>query len=515
MHRVLLSLLSMLLTVAPALRAQESAKTAPSEPAKTEAAKPEAEPKPERSVTHHSIQTGGSPLAYTATAGTFILRDSKGEPWARMGYTAYTKDGADVNSRPITFAFNGGPGSSSIWLHMGVLGPKRVVVPNAEFALPAPYRVVDNEDSLLEVSDLVMIDPVGTGFSSALGKAKDKDFWSVDPDIESISRFIAQFTGEAGRWNSPKYLLGESYGTTRGAAIADYAQSNLGLAFNGVVLVSVAMDLESIFVFPGNERPYPMFLPTFTAVAAYHHALPAEAEDLNALLVEARVFATGPYQSALQKGDRLSDAELDAVAQKMHAFTGLSVEYLKAARLRVNPNAFRQELLRAKGLTVGRIDARYTGPNQNPHAEGAPWDPHGSAVGGAFTAAFMDYLHKDLKFGDGKEYRVSGRDIGQSWDMKHKVGTATQQMVNTTPDLTHALLTNPHLRVLVLNGLTDLATPFLATEYTMDHLNLPLAYRSHVEQKYFDSGHMMYLHEPELKQMKNELAGFIKRTQHP
>ncbi|MBL0209983.1 MAG: hypothetical protein IPQ13_03570 [Holophagaceae bacterium] len=510
MPRFLLSLLLLALAASPALRAQEPVKAA-----SVESAKPESEPKPERSVTHHSLRMGGVPLAYTATAGTFILRDSKGEPWARLGYTAYMKDGADAASRPITFAFNGGPGSSSIWLHIGVLGPKRVVTPNAEFAPPAPYRMVDNEDSLLDISDLVMIDPVGTGFSSAVGKATDKDFWSVDPDIESVARFIAQFTGEAGRWNSPKYLLGESYGTTRGAAIADYTQSNLGLAFNGVVLVSVAMDLESIFTFPGNERPYPFFLPTFTAVAAYHHALPAEPKDVPALLIEARAFAMGPYLSALLKGDRLPVAELDAVAEKMHAFTGLSVEYIRAARLRVNPNAFRQELLRAKGLTVGRIDARYTGPNQNPQAEGAPWDPHGSAVGGAFTAAFMDYLHKDLKFGDGKDYRVSGRDIGQSWDFKHKIGNATQAMVNTTPDLAHALLTNPHLRVLVLNGLTDLATPFLATEYTMDHLNLPPAYRDHVEQKYFESGHMMYLHEPELKQMKKELAAFIKKTMHP
>ncbi len=515
MPRFLPSLLLATLLASPALWSQETAKTPAAENLKPELAKPDPEPKPERSITHHSIRMGGGPLAYTAMAGTFILRDSKSEPWARIGYTAYMKDGAEAASRPITFAFNGGPGSSSIWLHLGVLGPKRVVTPNAEFAPPAPYRLVDNEDSLLDISDLVMIDPVGTGFSCALGKAKDKDFWSVDPDIESVSRFIAQFTGEAGRWNSPKYLLGESYGTTRGAAIADYTQSNLGLAFNGVVLVSVAMDLASIFVFPGNERPYPLFLPTFTAVAAFHHALPTAADDLTALLAEARAFAMGPYQSALLKGDRLSDAELDDAAQKMHAFTGLSVDYIKAARLRVNPNAFRQELLRTRGLTVGRIDARYTGPNQNPQAEVAPWDPHGSAVGGAFTAAFMDYLHKDLKFGDGKDYHVSNRDIGQSWDFKHKVGTVTQAMVNTTPDLTHALLTNPHLRVLVLNGLTDLATPFLATEYTMDHLNLPPAYRSHLEQKYFESGHMMYLHEPELKQMKNELAGFINKTMHP
>ena len=512
MRRQLCSLSFCILGATSLHSAQEAASPA-KVPAET--AKPEAEPKAERSITRHTARIGGSQLAYTATAGTFILRDAKSEAWARMGYTFYTKDGADGGSRPITFAFNGGPGSSSIWLHMGVLGPRRVATPNAEFAPPAPYKLVDNDESILDVSDLVMIDPVGTGFSKALGKAANKDFWTVDSDIESMSRFIAQFTGEAGRWNSPKYLLGESYGTTRGAAIADYTQSNLGLAFNGVVLVSVAMDLESIFDFPGNERPFPMFLPTYTAVAAYHHALPTEPNNLTALLEEARAFAMGPYAAALAKGDQLSDGELDAVAQRLHAFTGLSVDYLKADRLRVRPGQFRQELLRSRGLTVGRIDARFTGPNQNAMAESAPWDPQGNAVGPAFSAAFMDYLNRELKFGEGKDYQVSGRDIFQSWDFKHKVGTATQQMVNTTPDLTHALLTNPHLRVLVLNGLTDLATPFLATEYTMNHLGLPPAYRSHVEMKYFDSGHMMYLHEPELKQMKAEVAGFIKRTLHP
>jgi carboxypeptidase C (cathepsin A) len=470
-------------------------------------------PKAERSVTKHSLRIGGVALAYTATAGTFILRDAQSEPWARIGYTAYMKDGTEASARPITFAFNGGPGSSSTWLHLGALGPKRVVTVNAESTPPAPYRLVDNEESLLDVSDLVLIDPVGTGFSRAVGKAVDRDFWGVDPDIESISRFIAQFTSEAGRWNSPKYLLGESYGTTRGAGIADYLQTNLGLALNGVVLVSVAMDLQSIFLVPGNERPYAFFLPTYTAVAAYHHALPSEPKDLKALLEEARIFAMGPYAAALMKGDRLSDAELGALAQRVHDLTGLSIPYVKAARLRVGPDGFRQELLRSRGLTVGRIDARFTGPSQNPLAERAPWDPHGSAVMPAFIAAFMDYLQRDLKFGEGKDYHFMA-SLYQSWEFKHKVGNVTQPMVNTTPDLTHALLANPHLRVLVLNGLMDLATPFLATEYTMDHLDLPAAYRDHVAMKYFDSGHMMYLHEPELKQMKREIADFIKLTTH-
>lgn len=487
----------------------------PSKPPAADAAKPAPEPKPEQSATKHSLRIGGTTLAYTATAGLFIVRDVKGEPWARMGYTAYVKDGAEPTARPLTFAFNGGPGSSSIWLHMGALGPRRVVTANAEATPPAPYRVVDNEESLLDLTDLVMIDPVGTGFSTAVDKGKEKDFWSVDPDIESISRFIAQYTEGTGRWNSPKFLLGESYGTTRGAAIADFLQARLGLALNGVVLVSVAMDLESLFVLPGNERPYPFFLPSFTAVAAYHHALPAEPKDLKALLEEARAFAMGPYASALLKGDRLPGPELEALALRMHDLTGLSVPFLRAARLRVDPSSFRQELLRDRGLTVGRIDARFTGPSQEPQAEKAPWDPHGDAVRPAFTAAWLDYVHRDLKFGEGKDYHTSVWDEAFAWDFKHKVGTRTQPMVNTTPDLTHALLTNPHLRVLVLNGVYDLATPFLATEYTMDHLNLPPGFRDHVSMKYFEAGHMMYLYEPELKRMKDEVAAFMKAVSHP
>ncbi len=503
------AMLPLLLSIA-ILGAQEAPKAAA-----PEAAKATSEPKAEKSVTKHTLRAGGQSLAYTATAGTFILRDAKGEPWARLGYTAYVKDGAESSTRPLTFAFNGGPGSSSIWLHMGALGPRRVVTVNAEATPPAPYKVVDNEDGLLDISDLVMIDPVGTGFSTAVGNARNADFWTVDSDIESISRFIAQFTAEAGRWNSPKFLLGESYGTTRGAAIVDYLHAQLGLDLNGVVLVSVAMDLGSIFNWPGNERPFPFFLPTYTAVAAYHHALPTEPKDLKGLLEEARAFALGPYATALSKGDRLPEAELDAVARRMHELTGLSPAYLKSARLRVSSGAFRQELLRARGLTVGRIDARFTAPNPRPLSESASFDPHSDAVGPAFTAAFMDYLQRELKFGEGKDYQVRGTGVNQAWDFKHKVGGETQPMVDTTPDLTRALLTNPNLRVLVLNGLTDLATPFAATEYTMDHLNLPPAFRGHVVQKYFDSGHMMYLHEPELKQMKREIAAFMKATMHP
>jgi carboxypeptidase C (cathepsin A) len=502
--------MTLLISAGPLLGAEEPPKTPPAE-----AAAPE--PKPEQSVTRHTLRMEGTTLSYAATAGTFIVRNPKGEPWARMGYTAYVKEGAEAGTRPLVFAFNGGPGSSSLWLHLGALGPKRVVTANAEFTPPAPYRMVDNACSILDVADLVMIDPVGTGFSKAVGKAKDKDFWGVDPDIESVSRFIAQFTGASGRWNSPKYVLGESYGTVRAAGVANYLQSNLGMALNGVVLVSSCLDMETTFDYPGHEQSPPFYLPSYAAVAAYHHALPAQPGDLEAFLRDARAFALGPYLAGLLEGDRLGEAELEALAERMHQFTGLSKAYLKEARLRVDEERFRQELLRSRGITVGRIDARFTGPNLHPLAERAPWDPQGPAIMPAFTALWMDYLHTTLAFGDGKDYKVFVEAEDFDWDFKHKLdGGRNQQMtVNVAPDLAQALLQNPQLRVLSLNGLMDLATPFFATETTLRHLGLPPEFQDHVILKYYDAGHMMYLSEPDLKRMKHDLAEFIASTHHP
>ncbi|MEP6995556.1 MAG: peptidase S10, partial [Acidobacteriota bacterium] len=314
--------------------------SAQDKPAEKPADKPAADapkkepPKPEQSVTQHSVVVGGVPVAYTATAGTLIVRNEKDEPWASMGYVAYVRKESGPSRRPITFAFNGGPGSSSVWLHMGALGPRRIVTADAGPTPPPPYTVVDNAYSILDKSDLVMIDPVGTGLSRAVGEAKDKDFWGADPDIDSISRFIRQYVTDNGRWNSAKYLLGESYGTTRGAGIVDVLQ-NKGMAFNGVVLVSVAMDLSAIFAYPGNDRPYPLFLPAYAAVAAYHKLLPNPPHDLAAFLTEVRAYATGEYASALMAGNSLSAERKAAVAKKLHEYTGLSEDYLLKANLRV------------------------------------------------------------------------------------------------------------------------------------------------------------------------------------
>ena len=470
--------------------------------------------KPDQWVTRHTIVIGGKTLTYVATAGTLIIRDTSDTPVASVGYVAYTRpDAKDPATRPITFAYNGGPGSSSIWLHMGALGPRRVVATDAGPTPPPPYRAVDNQYSLIDRTDLVMIDPVGTGISRALGKKKNKDFWGVDPDIESVSRVIKQYVTENGRWNSPKYLLGESYGTTRSAGVVDYLETRENMAFNGVILVSVATDLEAIFEWPGNDRPYALFVPTFAATSWYHHALPSPPADLQSLLTEVRAWSLGPYADALMKGDALGDPEREAIAAKLHQYTGLSVEYVKKANLRVTESEYTQELLREHRETVGRLDSRFTGVTFDPLAQNAAYDPQSAAISAAYTSAFLDYYHRELNVPSDRSYVVSARAY-EVWDWKHRVPGERQPIpiVNTGPDLAHALSYNPNLRVLVLNGLFDLATPFLATEYMMSHLGLAPDLRAHVIMKYYDAGHMMYLNEPSLARMKTDVAGFIDAT---
>jgi len=470
--------------------------------------------KAEQWVTRHSITIGGKPVSYVATAGTLIVRDSTDAPVASFGYIAYSRpDLKDPTTRPLTFAYNGGPGSSSIWLHMGALGPRRVVAADGGPTPPPPYRLTDNEQSLIDHTDLVMIDPVGTGISRALGKKKNKDFWGVDPDIESISRFIKQFVTENGRWNSPKYLLGESYGTTRSAGIVDYLQTRENMAFNGVVLVSVALDLEAIFEWPGNERPSALFVPTYAATSWFHRVLPSPPPDLQAFLQEVRAWSLGPYTAALMKGDALADNERDAIATKLHQYTGLSVDYIKKADLRVSEGEYTQELLREHRETIGRLDSRFTGVTFDPLAQNAEYDPQSAAISSAYTSAFLDYYHRELNVPRDRSYVVTARAF-ETWDWKHRVPGQPQPLpiVNTGPDLSHALSFNPSLRVLVLNGIYDLATPFLATEYMMSHLGVAPALRPHVIMKYYDAGHMMYLHEPSLVRMKADVAAFIDAT---
>ena len=466
-------------------------------------------PKSEKSVTVHSIQINGKTINYNATAGILILKDKDGNSEASMDYFAYVAKDKKANQRPITFAFNGGPGSSSIWLHMGALGPKRIVIADTTQTPPPPYETVDNQFSILDKSDLVMIDPVGTGFSKALGKKKNEDFWGVDADIESLSNFIKLYVSENGRWNSPKYIIGESYGTTRGAGIVNYLQSNDNMSFNGIVLISTAMDISTLSDgVTGQELPYALYLPTYTAVAWYHHKLPDQNAELIPLLQKVRKFAISDYITALLKGNSISDQERNDIAEKLHEYTGLSKDYILQANLRVREGEFTQELLHSERETVGRIDARFKGFTFDPLSQYAEYDPLFPAVSPAYTAAFLDYIHNDLNFGKDMDYSVLTGLFGK-WKWKHSAPNGERQfIVNTSVDLAHAIGLNPYLKVLVMQGYFDLATPFLATEYTFSHMNLNKQLQSNVEIKYYKAGHMMYIHKPSLEKMKQDLDGF-------
>ena len=469
-----------------------------------------------KSVTKHSINIGGKTINYTATAGALILRNDKDEPVALYGYTAYTKDGeANATKRPVTFSFNGGPGSSSMWLHLGIMGPRRVVV-NDPYDTPAPpYKKEDNGNSVLDVTDIVMIDPVGTGLSRAVGKAKNKDFWGVDQDIKSVSQFIKQYTNDNDRWNSPKYLLGESYGTMRSAGVADYLQENLGITLNGIIMVSVVLDLRTLTFQQGDDISYIMHLPTYAATAWYHNKIANKPASLDAFLKEVRIFTGGEYAAALQKGDQLGDAEKASMLNKLSAYTGLSKEYLSKANLRVTEPQFTQELLREDHLTVGRLDSRYKGINQDLLSEYSSFDPQSSAISPAYIASFMHYYYGELKVDKANSYHTSAYSTeGFDWDWKHnKNGGAGDPVTpNTGVDLAEAMSRNPNLKVLVLNGYYDLATPFYGTEFTFDHMGLEKKLKQNVIFKYYEAGHMMYILPASAVAFKKDVADFIADT---
>ncbi|NJD32396.1 MAG: carboxypeptidase [Gammaproteobacteria bacterium] len=487
------------------------------EPKSTDAGKTaEAEkaPEPASSRTQHEVQIDGQTVKYTATAGWLIMKDDKGKPIARFGYTAYTRDGVkDLTRRPIMFAYNGGPGSSSIWLHMGILGPRRVVVNDQGFAPPPPSERVDNEFTVLDVTDLVMIDPVGTGFSKPLGDAKGADFWGVDQDIKSVGAFIKRYVSENGRWGSPKYLLGESYGGMRSAGLAYYLQSRLGMDLNGVVLVSPFLNAGSGIDGEEIDLPHVLYLPTFAATAWYHDAIPNKPASLQAYLDEVEHFAYNEYAPALMRGYLLPDNDKKAIAAKLAGYTGTSADYWEKADLRVSHPQFLQELKRNQRLVAGRIDSRFVGPAVNPLSETMDYDPFFPAVAPAYTAAFLDYLHTELKFGKDENYMVSAFDI--EWDWKHKTpgeGGWMSPLPNTVPDLAMAMTFNPGLNVLVLQGYYDLATPYLATKNDLAHLHITPEARKRISIDYFDAGHMMYLHAPSMKKFRDDVAGFVRRT---
>lgn len=473
--------------------------------------------KPEKYISKHAIKIDNKLINYTATVGTLILKNEKDEPIASFGYTAYVKDGeADMSKRPIIFSYNGGPGSSSLWLHMGIMGPRRVVVNDPLPNGPAPYKIEDNPFSMLDVADIVMIDPVGTGLSRTIGKNKYSDFWGVDGDIKSVSHFIRDYVHENERWNSPKYLLGESYGTFRSAGVADYLQDNYGISVNGVVLVSNVLDIRQLAFNPGDDLPYEVYFPTYAATAWYHNKIANKPSDLNAFLKEVRDFTYGDYASALIKGDHLSADEREKVLSKLVAYTGISKDYWDKANLRVSEPQFAQELLRSSGITIGRLDSRYKGITQDLLGEFAFYDPQSSDISPAFTAAFMNYYTTELKVSKDKTYNISAYSLPDfKWDWKHErnnglFGDASTP--NTELDLVNAMSNNPKLKIMVLNGIYDLATPFSGSEYTFDHLGLDKKLKNNITHKYYEAGHMMYVHNESAAKLKNDVVEFITGT---
>jgi carboxypeptidase C (cathepsin A) len=506
-----------LVAVAPVLAAERKnppTREQESQPPKP-AARDGAEAPAERAVvTAHSLQLAGHAVAYKATAGTLLIRDDRDKPDASFFYVAYTVDGEPAK-RPLTFLYNGGPGSSTIWLHMGSFGPVRVVTSSPEATAPAPYQLVPNVDCLLDKTDLVFVDAIGTGYSRGLpkdesGKDKaenpDKRFWGTDPDIDAFGRFVARYVTVNERWNSPKFLFGESYGTPRSAGLARYLEEH-GIAVNGVVLLSSILNFASRL--PGLDDDYVNLLPSYAAVAWYHDKLANKPAALEPFLTEVRSFARGDYAVALSKGQDLPPAERDAIAERVSRYTGLSATYLKEANLRVSQPRFRKELLRGERRTLGRYDGRFEGIDVDAAGETPESDPADTAIRGAFTAAFNDYLVRELNYTSDVPYKVSAGAISD-WDFKHALrGQRRPAPVPiTVGDLSEAMRTNPHLRVLSANGYFDLATPFFATEYDLAHLEIDPKLRGNLTVTYYPSGHMVYLNPEAARQFKQDLAKF-------
>lgn len=484
----------------------------PDDTDETEAAAEIAEPA--ASKTQHQVRIDGQVVKYTATAGWLIMKDDKDKPTARFGYTAYTRDGiGPLGRRPVTFAFNGGPGSSSIWLHMGILGPRRVVLNDPGYSPPPPSERVDNEFSVLDVTDIVLIDPIGTGFSKPLGKAKSKDFWGVDQDIKSVGAFIKRYVTDNARWASPKYVLGESYGGMRCAGLAHHLQSEHGMNLNGVVLVSPYLNASSGDDFLGTDLPHALYFPTLAATAWYHGAIADKPASLQEYLASVERFAYREYMPALLQGFTISAEEKSAMATKLAAYTGTTAAFWEKADLRVSHPQYLQELKRGERLIAGRIDSRFVGPAVNPLGEMMDYDPFFPAIGPAYTAAFLDYLHTELKFGQDQEYRVSAFEV--EWDWEHKPPGAHEwatPLPNTVPDLALAMTMNPGLHVLVQQGWYDLATPYAVMKYDIGHLDITAEARKRIRIEYYEAGHMMYLHGPSMKAYRNHLAEFIRAT---
>lgn len=455
---------------------------------------------------NRSIPFRGRTLSYTVTPGHLTIRNDKGEPTASMFYVAYTIPSSPGRPRPVTFLFNGGPGSSTMWLHMGSFGPMKVDASTPETIPGPPFRYGPNPDTLLDVTDLVFIDAPTTGLSREVGKAEPKDFFGVDKDLDAFTRTIQRYLTKYQRWNSPKFIIGESYGTTRAAGLSN-SLLDAGVQLNGIAFVSTVFNFAD---FQGDQSLI-NFLPTYAADAWYHGKI-ANKPPLDQFIQQARDFASGPYAAALQKGNAISDEERQSIAQQMAQLTGLSPDYILRSNLRVQPNRFQRELLRDRHQVIGRIDSRYVGTEPDNVGEGADYDPQGSAITGAFVGALNDYLFRDLGYKTPLVYRPNNYGAvfngPDGWSFAHKSPDGRQDLADTSVDLASAMRQNPRMKILSVNGYYDLATPFHGAEYEFKHLALEPQLQANIRYTYYPAGHMMYIDPASARQLKSDLAAF-------
>ncbi len=491
--------------------------TEPKKPEEKKDEKKEEKPAPKDNIviTKHSVKIGGKEIKYTVTTGTMVMKEEVNDkekdgevekPRAQIFFTAYTKDGVKDNSkRAITFSFNGGPGSSSVWLHMGVLGPRRVVLTDEGEMPPPPFKLTDNQYSILDDTDLVFIDPMSTGFSRPVDGEKSAEWHTFTKDIASVGDFIRLYTTRYNRWLSPKFLAGESYGTTRAAGLSGYLQNRHGMLLNGLLLISAVLDFTTIDFNLNNDLPYILFLPAYTATAWYHGKLNFKA-PLQTVLKEAEEFAKGEYAIALLKGASLAPEDRASVVEKLSRYTGISQEFIQRSDLRILDQHYFKELLRERGKTVGRLDSRYTGIDRLGVTATPEYDPLFAQVSGPYTAAFNDYIRTELKFEIDTPYEILSEKVWMQWSY----GYFQNQYVNVAETLRSSMTFNKYLKVFIANGYYDLGTPYSATEYTVDHLGLEASLRKNISMEYYEAGHMMYVHMPSLKAMKKDMSKFIK-----
>ncbi|MCZ6835531.1 MAG: peptidase S10 [Planctomycetota bacterium] len=457
-------------------------------------------------VTHHGVTINGQRIRYTATAGTITLTDEDGTERGDMFFIAYEKeDTQDFATRPITFSFNGGPGSSSVWLHLGTLGPRRVLMGDVGNLLPPPWKLGENAHSILDATDLVFIDPIMTGYSRPKPGEDKSQFHGYNEDVESVGEFIRLWVTKHKRWESPKFLIGESYGTTRAAGLAGYLASRYDMFLNGIMLVSSVLNFQTLRFSRGNDLPYLMYLPTYTATAWYHGKLDPDLQrDLQQTLKAVEQFTLNEYSVALMKGDALEDSERTRIVQQLARFTGLSETFIEQSNLRLGQSRFCKELLRDEGNTAGRLDSRFRGLDFDDAGDRYDFDPSMAAISGPYSATLNHYLRADLKFEDDRVYEILGGRV-RPWNYDN----VQNEYLNVAETLREAMTENPFLKVFVANGYYDLATPYFATTYTFNHMNLDSTLRDHVSMAYYEAGHMMYIHEPSLAQLKIDLTEFI------